>query len=146
VDRPTISEGDIPAMKRTLTALLAGIVVFATVYGFAASLSVSTASLGAGTSSVAACQNATLTASYAVSYDSSIPAYKVGIVTVNGLDTGAGKCPSKAFKVTLTNASNTSLGEVTGTTPSSGTSFTADFSSSNVSAAAVTNIHVVISG
>jgi hypothetical protein len=133
-------------MKRTLTALLAVIVVFATVYGFAASLSVSTASLGAGTSAVAACQNATLTASYAVSYDSSIPAYKVGIVTVNGLDTGVGKCPSKAFKVTLTNTSNTSLGEVTGTTPSSGTSFTADFSASNVSAAAVTNIHVVISG
>jgi hypothetical protein len=135
-------------MKRALTALLAGIVVFATVYGFAASLSVSSSSLGAGTTSVAACQNATLTASYAVSYDSSIPAYKVGVVTVTGLDTTAGKCPSKAFKVTLTGpgASNASLGEVTGTTPGSGTSFTADFTSSNVSAASVTNIHVVISG
>ncbi|MEP7060636.1 MAG: hypothetical protein ABI828_07880 [Actinomycetota bacterium] len=135
-------------MKRTLTALLAGIVVFATVYGFAASLSVSASSLGAGTSAVAACQSATLTASYAVAYDSSIPAYKVGVVTVSGLDTGAGKCPSKAFKVTLTGpgASNASLGEVTGTTPSSGTTFTADFTSSNVSAASITNIHVVISG
>jgi hypothetical protein len=133
-------------LKRALTAALAGIVVFATVYGFAASLSVGSSSLGAGTTSVAACQNATLTASYAVLYDSSIPGYKVGVVTVNGLDTTAGKCPSKAFKITLTNGSNTSLGEVTGTTPSSGTNFTADFTSSNVSAANVTNVHVVISG
>ena len=135
-------------MKRLLTALLAGAIVFATVYGFAASLTVNTASLGAGTTAVAACQNATLTASYAVLYDSAIPAYKVGVLTVNGLDTTAGKCPSKAFKVTLTGpgASNTSLGEVTGTTPASGTSFTADFTSANVSAASVTNVHVVISG
>jgi hypothetical protein len=141
-DRP----GGGTKLKKMLTAVLAGIVVFATVYGFAASLNVSASSLGAGTSSVAACQSATLTASYALSYDSSIPGYKVGVVTVNGLDTGVGKCPSKAFKVTLTNGSNTSLGEVSGTTPSSGTNFTADFSSSNVSAASVANIHVVISG
>lgn len=133
-------------MKRALIAGLAGLVVFATVYGFAASLSVSAASLGAGTSAVAACQSATLTASYAVAYDSSIPAYKVGVVTVTGLDTGAGKCPSKSFKITLTNGANNSLGEVTGTTPASGTSFTADFTSANVSASAVSNVHVVISG
>ncbi len=133
-------------MKRTLTAILVGAAVLAGVYGFAASLSVSTQSLGAGTSSVSACQSATLTASYAVSYDSTIPAYKVGVVTVSGLDTTAGHCASKSFKVTLTNSSNTSLGEVTGTTPSSGTTFTGDFSSQNVSASSVTNIHVVISG
>lgn len=133
-------------MKRALTALLVGAVVFATVYGFAASLSVSSSSLGAGTTAVAACQSTALTATYAVAYDSAIPAYKVGILTVTGLDTTAGKCPSKAFKITLTNSSSTSLGEVTGTTPSSGTSFTADFTASNVSAAAVTNVHVVISG
>lgn|SRR5437016_5166041 len=133
-------------MKRALTALLVGAAVFAGVYGFAASLSVSSASLGAGTSSISACQSATLTASYAVSYDSTIPAYKVGVVTVSGLDTTAGHCASKSFKVTLTNSSSTSLGEVTGTTPSSGTTFTADFSSQGVSASAVANIHIVISG
>jgi len=133
-------------MKRGLIALLAGLVVFATVYGFAASLSVTSSSLGAGTSVVAGCQSTALTATYAVAYDSTIPAYKIGVLTVTGLDTGAGKCPSKAFKITLTNSSNTSLGEVTGTTPASGTTFTADFTSANVSAANVTNVHVVISG
>jgi hypothetical protein len=136
-------------MKRLAVALLVGGTVFATLYGFAASLGVGSKTLGAGTSAVAACQGGTLTASYATAYDSTIPAYKVGVVTVNGLDTtSATNCASKAFKVTLTGpgASNTSLGEVTGTTPASGTSFTADFTSSNVSAASVTGIHIVISG
>ena len=133
-------------MKRALIAILAGAMVFGTIYGFAANLSVNSQSLGAGTSAVAACQSTALTASYAVLYDSTIPAYKVGVVTVNGLDTTAGKCGSKAFKITLANASNTSLGEITGTTPGAGTSFTADFTTSNVSAAAVTNLHVVVSG
>src|SRR5437870_12511482 len=131
-------------MRRIAVALLVAGVVFGAVYGLAASLGVSSRSLGAGNSAVAACQGATLTASYAVAYDSTLPGYKVGIVTVNGLDTTAGKCPSKAFKITLTNSSNTSLGEVTGTTPSSGTSFTADLTSPNVSAAAVADVHVVI--
>jgi hypothetical protein len=135
-------------MKRLLVAVLMGTVVFGAVYGFAASLSVGSSSLGAGTSAVAACQSGTLTASYAVTYDPSIPAYKVGIVTVSGLDTSSGHCGSKSYKVTLTGpgASNASLAETTGTTPSSGTTFSPDFTTSNVNAASVTGIHVVISG
>jgi hypothetical protein len=135
-------------VKRIALAVLVGIIVFATVYGFAASLAVGSQTLGAGTSTVAACQSTTLTASYAVTYDSTIPAYKVGVVTVNGLDTTAGHCASKAFRVTLTGpgASNASLGEITGTTPAAGASFTADFTPSNVAASSVTGLHVVISG
>lgn len=134
-------------MKRLAVALLVGGVVFAGTYGLAASLGVSSQRLGAGTSAVAACQAATLTASYATIYDSGIPGYKVGVVTVSGLDTtSATNCASKAFKVTLTNAANASLGEVTGTTPASGTTFTADFTASNVAAANVTGVHVVITG
>jgi hypothetical protein len=134
-------------VRRTALALLVGGIVFSTVYGFAASLGVGSKTLGAGNSAVAACQSTTLTASYATAYDSSIPGYKIGVVTVNGLDTTSGtNCASKSFRVTLTNASNTSLAEVTGTTPASGTSFTADFTSSGVSASSVTGVHVVISG
>jgi hypothetical protein len=49
--------------------------------------------------------------------------------------------------VTLVNASNTSLGEVTGTTPGALGNFSAgDFTSSNVPAATVTGIHVTITG
>src|SRR5439155_6962718 len=111
-----------------------------------ASLNVGSQTLGAGNSAVAACQSTTLTPSYATSYSSTLPGYIVGVVTVNGLDTTAGHCASKSFKAELVNSSNTSLGEVTGTTPASCTSFTADFTSANVSAASVTGVHILITG
>jgi hypothetical protein len=130
-------------MKRLVLAAVTAVVVFGGVYGLAASLNVSTQTLGSGNSVVAACQSGTLTVSYATSYDSTIPGHEVGIVTVSGLQAG---CYSKSFKVTLTNASNASLGEVPGTTPGSGTSFTADLSASNIPAANVTGVHVTISG
>src|ERR671937_3120056 len=134
-------------MRRVSVAVLVAGVVFGAVYGLAASLGVSSKSLGAGNSAVAACQAGTLTASYAVSYDSTLPGYKVGVVTVTGLDTTSPtNCASKAFRITLTNSSNASLGEVTGTTPASGTSFTADFTSSGVLASSVTGVHVSIAG
>jgi len=131
---------------RGLLVLAVGVAVFGAVYGLAASLTVSSQSLGAGNAASASCQSATLTSSYATSYSSTLPGYIVGVVTVNGLDTTAGHCASKAFKVDLINSANTSLGQVTGTTPSSGTSFTADFTSSNLSAANVAGIHVLITG
>ena len=130
-------------MKRLVLALALAGVMFGGVYGLAASLNVSTQSLGAGNSAVAACQSGTLTTSYATSYDATLVGYKVGVVTVSGLQSG---CYGKAFKVTLTNASNASLGEVAGTAPGSGTTFTADFSSSNAPAATVAGIHVTITG
>src|ERR671936_1190701 len=134
-------------MRRVAVALLVAGLVFGAVYGLAASLGVSSKSLGAGNASVSACQAGTLTAGYAVTYDSTIPGYKVGVVTVTGLDTtSATNCASKSFRITLTNSSNASLAEVTGTTPASGTSFTADFSSSGVAASSVTGVHLVISG
>ncbi len=134
-------------MKRMLLAMFVACVVFGGVYGLAAGVGVSSQTLGSGSSVVAACQTGTLTASYATAYDASIPGYKVGVVTISGLDTTSPtNCAIKGFKVTLTGASNASLAEVTGTTPASGTTFTANFTSSNVPAASATGIHVVISG
>jgi hypothetical protein len=130
-------------MKRLLLALAVATVVFGGVYGLASSLNVSSQSLGSGTSAVAACQAGALTVTHATSYESAITAYEVGVVTVSGVQAG---CYSKGFKVALTNAANASLGEVTGTVPASGTSFTADFASSNVPAASATGVHVVIAG
>jgi len=129
-------------MKRIMMILGAGVLTFGTVYGFAASLNLNTESLGAAQTSVAACQSGTLTATYTVSYSAAEPGYRVGTVTVTGLQSG---CYSKAYKITLSATSDTSLGEATGTTPSSGTSFNATFSPA-VGAAAVTGIAVVISG
>jgi hypothetical protein len=129
-------------MKRLALILGAGLLTFGTVYGLAASLNLATDSLGAGHTSVAACQAGTLTATYTSSYSSSTPGYNVGTVTVTGLASG---CYSKAYKVTLAGSGNTSLGEATGTTPSSGSSFSATFSPA-VGAASVVAISVVISG
>jgi len=130
-------------MKRLFLALGVAGLVFGGVYGLAASLNVSTQTLGSGNSAVAACQAGALTVSYATAYESAIPGHEIGVVTVTGLQSG---CYTKAFKVTLVNSSNASLGEVSNTTPSSGSSFTADFSASNVSAALVAGVHVAISG
>ena len=134
-------------MKRTLTAIFAGILVFATVYGFAASLTVTSASLGAGTTAVAACQSTALNATYTPTYQSALPGYESTTVTVNGLDETAPKCGSKPIRVTLTGpgASNASLGEQTATLPT-GVGTTQAFTFTGVKAADVTGLHVVISG
>lgn len=128
-------------MKRVLVVAVAGVLTFGAVYGFAASLNLTTESLGAADTTVAACQSGALTATYSNSYSAGLPGYTVGTVTVTGL---AATCYSKAYKITLSGSGGTSLGEATGTTPASGSSFNASFT--GVSAAAVTGISVVISG
>ena len=133
--------GDRP-LKRALIAALIGLMTFGAVYGLAASLNISSDGLGAGDVTVAACQSATLTATYTSTYSASTPGYTVGTVTVTGL---AATCYSKPYKITLSGTAGASLGEATGTTPSSGTSFAATFSPA-VNAASVTGIGVVISG
>lgn len=129
-------------LKRALVIALAGVLTFGVVYGFAASLNLTTESLGAADTTVAACQAGALTATYTSSYSATVPGYAVGTVTVTGL---ASTCYSKAYKITLSGSGNTSLGEATGTTPSSGTSFAATFSPV-INAVSITGIGVVISG
>ena len=129
-------------MKRIVTAVLAGLLVFSVVYGLAASLNLTSDSLGAATTTVAACQAGALNATYTSTYSAAAPGYTVGTVTVTGL---AATCFSKPYKVTLAGAAGASLGEATGTTPAVGTSFAAAFAPA-VSAASVTAISVVISG
>lgn len=129
-------------MKRVLAAILAGLLTFGAVYGLAASLNLTSDSLGAGTAVVASCQAATLNATYTSTYSAAAPGYTVGTVTVTGL---AATCYSKAYKITLATAANASLGEATGTTPASGTSFSAAFAPA-LSATSITGISVVISG
>jgi len=129
-------------LKRALILALAGVLTFGAVYGFAASLNLTTDSLGAADTTVAACQAGALTATYTSAYSTTVPGYAVGTVTVTGL---AATCYSKAYKITLSGAGSASLGEATGTTPASGTSFAATFSPT-VNAVSVTGIAVVISG
>ena len=129
-------------MKRILAAIIVGLITFAGVYGLAASLNLTSDSLGAGTATVAACQAGALNATYTSTYSAAAPGYTVGTVTVTGL---AATCFSKAYKITLSGAANASLGEATGTTPASGTSFAAAFAPA-LSATSITGVNVVISG
>lgn len=129
-------------MKRTLAALVIGTITFSGVYGLAASLNLTSDSLGADTATVAACQAGALDATYTSSYSATTPGYTLGTVTVSGL---AATCYGMAYRITLSGAGNASLGELTGTTPASGSTFGGAFSPA-VDASLVTGISVVISG
>jgi hypothetical protein len=127
-------------MKRFLVPAVAGVVTFGAVTAFAATLSVTSKSLGSGNATVAGC-NATAAVTYNTTYSASLPGYKVSTAPVI---TAVG-CATMSYKVTLTGASNASLGEVTGSLDASGAA-SPDFSSANVAASAVTGVSVVITG
>jgi hypothetical protein len=126
--------------KLVLAAVVASI-VFAGVYGFAASLGMTTSGLGASSAVVSACGSG-ITAAYTTAYSATIPGYSVSQVNLASIPAG---CLSKAYRIQLTGAAGAAVGsEMTGTLPASGT--TANISTSgNVDASLVTGISVVIS-
>ena len=126
--------------KLVLAAVVASI-VFAGVYGFAASLGLTSSGLGAGNAVVAACGTG-INAAYTTAYSSSLPGYSVSQVNLTSVPAA---CLSKAYRIQLTGAAGATVGaEMTGTLPASGT--TANISTSgNVDASAVTGISVVVS-
>jgi len=128
------------ATKLVVAAVVA-FIVFAGVYGFAASLGLTTSGLGAGSAVVAACGSGT-TAAYTTAYASSIPGYSVTQVNLASIPAG---CLSKSYGIQLTGAAGATIGsEMTGTLPASGT--TANIATSGTpDASLVTGISVVIS-
>ena len=128
------------ATKIVLAAVVASI-VFAGVYGFAASLSLTSSGLGAGNAVVAACGTG-INAAYTTAYSATIPGYSVSQVNLTAIPAA---CLSKAYRIQLTGAAGAAVGsEMTGTLPASGT--TANISTSgNVDASLVTGISVVVS-
>lgn len=130
-------------MKRTLIALLIGAVVFFGVYALAASLGLTADTLGAGSTAVAACQSGTINVSYTATYSATAPGYQATTVTLNNLDETSGHCGGATAKVTLSGASNASLGEQTATLPT-GAGTTQAFTFTGVKASDVTGVHVLI--
>ena len=126
--------------KLVLAAVVASI-VFAGVYGFAASLGLSSSGLGAGNAVVASCGTG-IQAAYSTAYSATLPGYSVSQVNLSSIPAA---CLSKAYRVQLTGAAGATVGsEMTGTLPASGT--TANISTSgNVDASQVTGISVVVS-
>jgi len=131
--------------KKLLVVAAVGIAAFSGIYGLAASLGLTTDTLGSGTAVVAACQPTTspLNVTYGAATFSA-GSYGLTTVTVTGL---TNTCLNKAYKITVQGTGGTSLGEATGTTPTTSgtTSFSATLPSS-VSAASVTGVSMVISG
>jgi hypothetical protein len=133
-------QGQTRGRKRFLIPVVVGVVTFGAVTAFAASLTVSSKSLGSGNAVVNTC-NATAAVSYTTAYSATLPGYKVATAPV----TSAASCANLSYKVTLTGTGNASLGEVTGTLDATG-SASPDFSASNVAASAVTGVSVVVTG
>jgi hypothetical protein len=128
------------SVKLMLAVAVAG-TAFAGVYGFAASLGLTTSGLGAGSAVVAACGTGT-TVSYTTAYASTIPGYSVTQVNLASIPAG---CLSKTYRIQLTGASGAAVGsEMSGTLPASGTTATIA-TSGTPDASLVTGVSVVIS-
>ena len=134
------------ALSKTSKLLLAtvmSVTVFGSVYGFAASLGVSTSGLGADNKVVASCGSG-MTFAYTTSYYSGLPGYAVNGINLSSIPNG---CYGKSLAVTFSDSSNTALGsEVTATLPSAATgSVSITPSSNSIDASKVANISVVVS-
>ena len=125
---------------KMIFAAVAAVVVFASTYGFAASLGMTTSGLGAGSSVVAACGSG-IQASYTTAYASGVPGYAVSQVNLAGIPAG---CQSKSYKIQLTGSGGAAIGsEMSGTLPALATASIP--TSGNPDASLVTGISVVIS-
>ena len=127
--------------SKMLLAAIAALIVFASTYGFAASLGLTTNGLGAGSSVVAACGTG-INAAYTTAYASSIPGYSVSQVNLSAIPP---TCLGKSYKIQLTGTSGVTVGsEMSGTLPASGT--TANINTSGTpDASLVTGVSVVVS-
>ena len=126
--------------KIVLAAVIASI-VFAGVYGFAASLGLTSSGLGAGNALVSSCGSG-INAAYTTAYSATLPGYSVTQVNLSSIPAG---CLNKSYRVQLTGAGGVTVGsEATGSLPASGTTYAVPMSG-NIDASLVTGISVAIS-
>jgi hypothetical protein len=125
--------------KLALAAIVA-FIVFAGVYGFAASLGLTSSGLGAGNAVVASCGTG-IQVAYTTAYASGIPGYSVSQVNLSSIPAA---CQSKSYKIQLTGAAGAAVGaEMSGTLPAAATANIA--TSGSPDASLVTGVSVVIS-
>ena len=132
-------------MKRLFIALLAAGVVTTAVIASAASLTVTTNTLGAGNAAVSSCNSTAVDTIWTSAYESAIGEYEVDDITIDGI-TG-NTCNGALLRVQLTTAGDATTGpEYTYTIQSSDTDHTFDASGDNTPADTVTGVAVVIVG
>jgi hypothetical protein len=132
-------------MARTATKLViataVALVAFGGVYGFAASLGITSSGLGAGSAVVAACGSGT-TVAYTTTYTAAISGYSVSQVNLASIPAA---CLSKSYNIQLTGTAGATVGSaMSGTLPSSGTTATIA-TAGNPDASLVTGVSVVFS-
>lgn len=130
--------------KRLIVPVLAGVVVFGTVSGFAASLNLTSDSLGSGQTAVTSCApvGATLPVvdvTYGTSFGAG--AYRVDTVTFSA----PAACQGLPFQATLLSGTSV-VGTVSGTISATAHPVTAAAPAASVSAASVDGLAVVIAG
>jgi hypothetical protein len=128
--------------KRVLIALMVGGVVFASVFGMAASLGVTTDSLGAGSADVNSCDN-TVAVRYVTAYSTAPNGYKVTGVTVNGVNDTA--CNGHTLAVTLVDSTGASVGTASAAVATGTVNYTNLAVTGTPLASAVEDAHVIIS-
>ena len=135
-------------LRRSLLAVVGGAMVFSLVYAAAASLTVTSTDMAAGTATVAACDGNGVSTSFTVAFDVTDLRYEVSTVTVGGI---ADACLGQDFSVTLGNGSTGLATQASAdvaswtTTSTDANTLNVSFSGSNVAASAVTAVYVSIS-
>jgi uncharacterized membrane-anchored protein len=129
--------------KRVFIAILAGLLVFASVFAIAASLGgITSTNVGADNTAVASCDTDGVTASYATAWDATDKRYEVTSVTVATVNDA---CDGQTLSVSLTDSTGAQIGSGTLAIPTSAaTSHTVALSSA-ASAQLTVGVHVLIS-
>jgi hypothetical protein len=128
-------------VKKYLLPLGAGVVVFGVVTAFAASLGVTSSSLGAGNATVASCND-----NAAVSYTTTGSKVATAVVTISGSQ-ATGACDGKTAQVTITGTGTGLPASATAAVGSTTTNIaTVNLASANADAHDVTGVSVVITG
>jgi hypothetical protein len=129
--------------NRLLIAVIVGVMVFATVFAVAATLSVTPSSLGAGTGTVSSCDTNGVATSFDTTYSAAAGGYEVSTVHVAGIATPG--CDGLTLRVTLVGAGDASLAEQTTALGTPATSPTdVSFAADNILASLVLKVSVVI--
>lgn len=127
--------------QRHAAPLVAGVLVFGAVTAFAAGFNVNSATIVSGSASVTGC-GAVAAVTYNMVWDPVLLTYKVSTAPV----TTNATCKGLAYKVTVTDAGNVSLGEITGTLNSVTGNASPDFSASNIRVSTVGGVSVTVTG
>lgn len=129
--------------KRTLIAILAGFMVFAGVFGLAASLGgITSNDVGADNTAVASCDTDGVTSSYATGWDATDKRYEVTSVTVGGVNDA---CDGDTLSVSLTNAAGDQIGAGSMTIPANAATSHTVAVTPATSAKLTEGVHVLIS-